>query len=161
MKILWTVIGATTSQGMARRGYMDCRRDLTLPALRKILWSHYKERDAISSYQELASGAQGLKETSQEFVIRMMNVRQRVKFASQEENSPLRYDEETIQQTLLQPLQTGLEDEVHQEIHKILDGFMITDEDLLELINQATTLVAKRKEKRPSKERVCIHATAT
>ena len=90
-----------------------------------------------------------------------MNVRQRVTFASQEENFPLRYDEETIQQTLLQTLQTGLEDEVRQEIHKILDGFPITDEDLLELINQATTLVAKRKEKRPTKERVCIHATAT
>ena len=60
--IVEAVIRAT-SHGMALRGYMDCRRDLTLPALRKILRSHYKEKDAISSYQELASGAQGPKET--------------------------------------------------------------------------------------------------
>ena len=158
--IVEAVIRAT-SHGMALRGYMDCRRDLTLPALRKILRSHYKEKDAISSYQELASGAQGPKETPQEFIIRMMNVRQRITFASQEENSPLRYDEETILQTFIQTLQTGLEDEVRQEIHKKLDGSPIADEDLLELINQATTLAAKRREKRPAKERARIHATAT
>lgn len=137
----------SVSHGMPLKGYLESKLDLTLPKLRRILRCHFQEQDVITAYQELTSAMQGRRESPQDFAMRVMNLRQKVVFASKEEFAALRYDADTMNRTFLQTLNTGLEEGVRHEIRKLLEDPHASDEDLLEGINVAMVLTSKRKEK--------------
>ncbi len=147
-EVVAAVITAT-SHGMPLRLYLESRKDLTLPKLRRLLRGHYREKDALTAYQELTSASQHSKETPQDFVMRVMNIRQLLEFASQEESSPLSYDISTIRSTFIQTLNTGLEEQVRVEMKGLLEAVEIPDdEDILEAVNAAVSLDEKRSLKR-------------
>ena len=54
---------------MKLRSYLETLKGLTLPRLRKILRSHYKEKDSISLYQGLITMCQGPKESPCHFFL--------------------------------------------------------------------------------------------
>jgi len=49
--------------GLQLRSYLEGKADLTLPTLRRILHSHYQEKNATELYQQLTAEAQHAKET--------------------------------------------------------------------------------------------------
>lgn len=85
------VIRAITP-GLQLRSCLEGKENLTLPALRRILRSHYQERSATELYKQLTAEVQSNKETPQNFLIRAMDLRQKILFASQEVESSLKYD---------------------------------------------------------------------
>lgn len=76
--------------GMQLRSNLEVKTDLTLPTLRRILRCHYQEKSATDLYKQLSSEVQGARETPQNFVIRALDVRQKILFASQESESGLK-----------------------------------------------------------------------
>lgn len=151
------IISAVTrsvSPGLPLRSYLEGRPAITLPQLRRVLRAHYKERDAIDLYQELAAACQQQKESAHEFFMRTMSLRQRVIFSSQEDQSPLKYDTELVQSTFMQSLKTGLTGSLKGEMRQYLQDPDISDEELLEKLSLVVSLEEKRAEKRGPKPRI-------
>ncbi|KAL7883020.1 hypothetical protein SRHO_G00006800 [Serrasalmus rhombeus] len=91
LEIVDAVIRAI-APGMQLRSYLEGKANLTLPILHRILCSHYQERSATELYKQLTSEVQGIKETPQAFLIRALDLRQKILFALQESESGLKYD---------------------------------------------------------------------
>ncbi len=151
--IVNAVTRATVS-GLPLRGYLESRPEITLPQLRSVLRSHFKEGDALDSYQMLSAASQGQKESAQDFVMRAMNIRQKVLFASQEEAAPLKYDPKLVRSTFLQTLKTGLPARLKGEMRQFLQDENITDEELLENLASIENLEEKRAIKRGPQAKV-------
>ena len=75
------------------RSYVETLKDLSLPKFRKILRVHYREKSASELYQTLATIFQDPKETPQQFLLRSLDLRNKVGFASKESDCEVQYDE--------------------------------------------------------------------
>ena len=82
---------------MRIRGYLEGKRHLTLANLRKIFRSHYQEKEVTEMYQLLSSRGQEGGETPKDFLVRLLDLKQKVLFASQEAHSDLKYDLKLVQ----------------------------------------------------------------
>lgn len=133
--------------GLRLRSYLENYPDLTLDTLKTILKSHYQEKDATELYQELTNTAQGKTETPQSFVMRALDLRQRVIRASNESAEGLKYDEGLVRNMFLHAVMTGLlNDNVRQDLKHHLNS-TTSDEELLRLLNAAVSLENKRQQK--------------
>ena len=74
------------------RSYVETLHDLSLAKLRKILRVHYREKTASALYQLLATACQTPKETAQQFLLRSLDLRNKVIFASQEADCEVSYE---------------------------------------------------------------------
>ena len=105
---------------------------MTLPSLRRILRCHYQERDATDLYKQLAQLAQDPKESAQAFLLKALDLRQKVVFARQEAESGLCYDKTLVHNMFRYTVLTGLSnDSVKAELRPHLEDQTITDEVLL------------------------------
>ncbi len=119
--------------GLQLRSYLEGKADLTLPTLRRILHSHYQEKNATELYKQLTAEAQHAKETPQSFLIRVLDLRQKIIFASQEDKSGLKYDPALVQNMFLHTVLTGLQnDHIQCDLQSFLSDPTISDEVLLE-----------------------------
>ena len=82
---------------MKLKSYLETLTSLTLPHLRKILKSHYKEKDSTSLYQGLITVFQGPKGSPLSFLFTALDMGQKILFASQEAGSGLSYNPELVQ----------------------------------------------------------------
>ena len=96
--------GVIHNPGLVLRSYLESFKDLSLDRLKKILRSHYGVKNTAELYQSLASICQNGKETPQAFLMRALDLRQKILFASQEGDDPLKYDAGHIQQLFAKPL---------------------------------------------------------
>ena len=94
---------------MKLRSYLETLKGLTLPRLKKILRSHYKEKDITSLYQGLITVCQGPKESPLSFLFRALDMLQKILFASEEAGSGLSYNPELAKGMFLRCLETGLQ----------------------------------------------------
>jgi hypothetical protein len=119
------------------RSYLDGQQDMSLSTLRGILRAHYAEKNSTVLYTELASSVQSTKETSSEFLIRSMDLRNKILFASQENSDELKYSPDLVHKLFSRTVQTGLRDQVlRQEMKTILTDNTWTDADLLDKLNK-------------------------
>lgn len=95
-EIVDAVIRAITP-GLQLRSYLEGKTDLTLPMLRRILRSHYQEKNATELNKQLTAESQRPKETPQSFLIPVLDMRQKILFASQEDESGLKCDPALVQ----------------------------------------------------------------
>ena len=63
---------------LSLRSYLEGKADLTLAKLRRIMRSHYQERTATELYHQWSSTVQQPKEKPQEFLIRLLYLKQKV-----------------------------------------------------------------------------------
>ena len=84
--------------GMRLRNYLEGLSDLTLPRLRRILRSHFQENSASDLYRQLSTLVQEPQENPQSFLIRALDTRQKILFASQEVDTQLKYDLKLVQE---------------------------------------------------------------
>ena len=133
------------SPGMVFRSYLETFSDLKLDRLRKIIRSHYGVKDTTEMYQNLASLCQGPKETPQAFLIRALDLRQKILFASDEDTSVLKYDKEHIQKLFLRTAETALQDEsIRAKLRPYLKDINVLDEDLIQQLNAAVSSESER-----------------
>ena len=148
--------------GMQLRSYLEGKGDLKLPTLRRILRCHYQEKSATELYKQLSSEVQGIKETPQNFLIRALDLRQKILFASQESESGLRYDPMLAQNMFLHSVLTGLQnDNVKRDLQPYLEQATISDELLFEKLNTACAYESERQDKRKmttSQRPVAVHS---
>ena len=122
--------------GLRLRSYLEGKPDLDLARLRIILRSHYQERGATEMYQLLISAVQEAGETPQDFLVRPLDLKQKVLFASQEAGSDLKYDPKLVQYMFLHSLLTGLRnDNIKMEIKPCLQNTQVEDEEFFEKLN--------------------------
>lgn len=130
------------------RSYVETLKDLKLSKLRKILRVHYREKNASELYHELATIFQDVKETSQQFLLRALEIRNKTLFASQETDCELKYETSLIQKTFLKSFETGLrEDILVTNLRPILRSADLTDEYLMKIVNEVASQQAERKTK--------------
>ncbi len=135
--------------GMQLRSYLEGKANLTLPNLRRILRSHYQERGAIELYKQLMSEGQDSKETPQNFLICVLDLRQKILFASQEAESSLKYDPILVQNMFLYTVLTGLQnDYIRGNLKPYLQQTDVSDELLLEKLNLACMIETERQNKK-------------
>lgn len=135
--------------GMQLRSYLEGKNDLTLPTLRRILRCHYQEKSATELYKQLSSEAQSIKETPQSFLIRTLDLRQKILFASQESESGLRYDPVLVQNMFLHTVMTGLlNDNIKRDLQPSLEQAGVSDELLFEKLNIACAYESERQDKK-------------
>ena len=110
------------------KSYVETLKDQSLPKLRNILRVHYREISASELYQNLATTFQGPKEISQQFLLRSLDLRNKVGFASKESDCEVQHDEPLIQKTFM----TGLRDNIlAANLRPIPRLSGLTDEDLM------------------------------
>ena len=83
------------------RSYVETSSDLSLSKLRRILRVHYREKAASEVYQQLATVCQKNNESPQQFLLCALDLRNKVKFASQESGCEFNYGLSLIQKTFL------------------------------------------------------------
>ena len=119
--------------GMRIRSYLEGKPHLTLANLRKIFRSRYQEKEVTEMYQLLSSGVQEGGETPRDFLVRLLDLKPKVLFASQEEDSDLKYDVKLVQCMFLHSLLTGLRsDGIILELKPCLQNTQVTDQELFE-----------------------------
>ncbi len=156
--IIDSVIWAITPR-LQLRSYLEGKADLTLPTLR-ILHSHYQEKNATELYKQLTAETERAKETPQSFLIRVLDLRQKIIFASQEDESGLKYDPALVQNMFLHTVLTGLQnDRIQSDLQSFLSDPTISDEVLLERLNVACSHETERQNKRNSERSVAVHVT--
>ena len=83
MKLVDAVIRAISPHS-GLRSYVKTLCDLSLARLRRLLRVHYREKDASEVYQQLATVCQQSNESPKQFLLRALDLRNMVNFASQE-----------------------------------------------------------------------------
>ncbi len=157
-EIVDSVIRAITP-GLQLRSYLKGKAGLTLPMLRRILRSHYQEKNATELYKQLTTEAQRTRETPQSFLIRALDLRQKILFASQEDDSGLKYDPALVQNMFLHTVLTGLQnDRIQSDLQPYLSDPTIPDEVLLEKLNVACSNESERQNKRKYEKNSTVHA---
>ena len=132
------------SLGSQLRSYLEGKPHLTLPAVRSILRSHFQVKSEKVK-------AQSSKQTPQSFLMRVLDLRQKVLFASQESESGLKYDPALVQNMCMHTLLTCFHnDSIRINMQPFLLDPDTSDEALLERLNTACATEAERKNKRKS-----------
>ena len=145
------VIQAITP-GLHLRSFLEASPNLTLGFVRKTLRSHYREKDATSLYQELAVCHQKGNETPMTFLMRALDLRQKVLFSCQEQDARIKYDREIVQKTFINALKTGLRDDnIAASLRGFLTGKGIKDEDLMGYFSDVVSLENERQMRFSSK----------
>ena len=93
------------------RSYLDSKKDLTLPKLRKIIRSFYNEKSPTEIYNQLTLLARHPDETAQDFLFRALMIRQKVIFASHEADTYISYNPSLTHGLFLHAIETRLNDD--------------------------------------------------
>ena len=108
--------------GSSLRNYLEGRSKLILSTLRGILRAYYREKTATELYTELCNLSQSSKESPQEFLLRALDIRQKLIFASKDEH---KYHPDLVQAMFLHSCMTGItSDNIRQEMRPILNDKM-------------------------------------
>ena len=125
--------------------------DRSLAKLHKILRVFFQEKTSAELYQDSVTTSQQPKESAQQFLLRLLDSRNKVLFASQEEGSKFEYSQKLVQNTFIKSLETGLRDEaLVTNLRPTLQGTELSDESSMRIINDLASKQAKRKLKMAS-----------
>lgn len=136
------------SPDLPLRCYLESKADLTLSNLRKILRAHFQEKDPTTLFNQLSNSSQQNSESPLDFVIRIMNLRQKVLFVSKEMDTRFQYTESLVQNQFMHSVVTGLRnDNIRNEVKQSIVNSMLSDEELLEFLNKAVSDENERQSK--------------
>ena len=148
--------------GSNLRTYLDSKTNMSLDSMLSFIRSALKEKSSSEWYQELNNTCQSNLEDAQRFVLRAMQLREKVLMASQAEGS-LRYDERLVQALFLHTIRTGLKDDSTKARIEpfVRKDATISNEALIEELNLAASESAERRTKIGDKKKVTIAETST
>ncbi|XP_030590038.1 uncharacterized protein LOC115783375 [Archocentrus centrarchus] len=136
------------------KSYLESRSELSLNSLRQVLRTHFIDKDATELYHSLTRAVQESKETPVQFLIRAMDLRQKVLTASDRAKAGLKYNPELVQTQFLQTILTGLQDDaVRVDIKPYLQDTTVSDEVLLEKMSAAYSVELERRNKLSTRQK--------
>ncbi|KAL9964944.1 hypothetical protein ACROYT_G028661 [Oculina patagonica] len=146
-EIVEAVIRAV-SPSLKLRSYLEMIQDLSLSRLRQIMRAHFKQKSATELYQELSVLRQETNESPQDFLVRALNLKQQIIFVSNATDASIKYEPSLVQALFLHVLETGLQDEaVRAKLRPLLEVASVTDEQLMEKINQIMSAETEHQNK--------------
>lgn len=116
--------------------------------LKSFLQSHLGEKSSTELFQELMNAKQHEHEMPQQFLYRVMGLKQKVMFTSRETDSDIKYEARTAQNVFLRTVYQGLNekhDDVRRELRPLLSDPTVTDEMLLRQVAKTTNEESERK----------------
>ena len=112
-------------------------QDLSLSRVTQIMKAYFKQKSATELYQELSVLHQEASESPQDFLERALNLKQQIIFGSNATGGSIKYEPSLVQALFLHVLETGLQDEaVRAKLRPLLEVASVTDEQLMEKVNQ-------------------------
>ncbi|KAL1264187.1 hypothetical protein QQF64_004542 [Cirrhinus molitorella] len=146
-EIIEAVIRAV-SPGFPLRELLEIKRDLTLFTLKTILRGHYKIDSSSDLLHRLMNISQEPKESTQSFLFRAIELREKLLWASGDEQDGEQFSPELIQWKFLRSVETGLlNDAVKFQVKPYLSDPKVADEVLIEKIGEAANLELERQAK--------------
>lgn len=125
------------------RNVLETIPDLSLPRLETFLQSHFDEKNATELYSQLTSLVQLSDETCYSFIMRCIELRNKVLIAS--EKSEIPYDKPLVNKLFLRTLEYGITSQfILQEIRPLLRSTSVSDESLVSAITKASTAEKER-----------------
>lgn len=124
------------------RDMLTSKDDLTVDGLKRFLRSHIRDKNATELFQELSNARQQDRESPQQFLYRVMGLKQRVLFESQQPGAGFNYDRKLVQGTFLHTLYQGLNERnshVRHDLKPFLSDTQVSDDFLLEQITKSTS----------------------
>lgn len=113
------------------------KEDLSLAELKMFLHSHLQDQSSTDLFQELINGKQQDKSTPQQFVYRIMGLKQKVLWSSQQVGAAIVYDKDLIQGVFLHMLYQGLSEtysDIRRDIQPYISDLSVTDDSILEKV---------------------------
>ncbi|XP_039866235.1 uncharacterized protein LOC120720578 [Simochromis diagramma] len=136
----------SVSPGLSLRDMLEIKRDLTLPQLKAILKGHFKEDSTTDLYHRLVNVTQDSRESPQNFLFRAIELKERLLLASEDTGSDEQYSPELIQKKFLRSVSTGLlSDPIKFQLKPYLDDPRVTDEILIDKMNEAASVESERQ----------------
>jgi len=129
------------------REMLTNKSDLTVDELKRFLRAHIRDKSSTELFQELSNARQQDKESPQQFLYKIMGLKQRVSFESQQPGAEFSYDKKLVQGTFLHTLYQGLNEKsshVRQDLKPLLTDLQVTDDHLLDQITKSTSEETER-----------------
>ena len=134
--------------GLPLKDYLEAMREMGLETIMKIIRAHYQEKNASELYASLANLAQSPTEEPQNFLLRALNLREKIIFASKQEGSKLKYDTSQCQSMFLHAIETGLlSNTLRTRMRPHLQRPDVTDAELIAQLNLAGAEESERNAK--------------
>lgn len=130
------------------RDMLTNKDDLTVTELKSFLQSHLGERGCTELFQDLMCAKQHENETPQQFLYRMIGLKQKIRFTSKQTSSVVKYDASTIQCIFLNTICQGIgekHEDVRRELKPLLADPTVSDEALLRQVIKTTTEESERR----------------
>lgn len=121
--------------------------DLTVDELKRFLRAHIRDKSSTELFQELSNAKQQDKESPQQFLYRIMGLKQRVLFESQQTGAEFSYNKNLVQGTFLHTLYQGLNEKnnhVRSDLKPLLKDLQVSDDFLLDQITKSTSEETER-----------------
>ena len=149
-KEILSAIRNATPAGSTLRTYLDTKNDRSLENVKNFIRHYLKEKGTTELFHEMTTLGQYPNEDAQTFILRALELREKVRVASENEN-PVSLDPKLIQSMFVRQVITGLTDDaVRYKLEPLLRR-EATDEELLSEVNQVMSEEAERRFKRGEK----------
>ncbi|KAL3999774.1 chromobox protein 6 [Sarotherodon galilaeus] len=120
---------------------------LTLAELKRFLKAHLRDKSSTELFQELSNAKQLDKESPQQFMYRLMGVKQRIMFASKQ-GTDFQYDSKLVQGVFLHSLYQGMNEKcsyIRRDLQPHISDMNVTDDFILEVITRSLREDTERK----------------
>lgn len=124
------------------------KEDLTVEELKGFLHSHLGERNNMELFQELMCTKQKDTETPQQFLYRVIGLKQKVLLASKHADTEVKYSVNTVQDVFLHTVYQGLGhkyDDIRRELKPLLTDAGVTDEAILKQMKKVMSDESERQ----------------
>ena len=133
------------SSSLPLKDYIEAMRESGLETINKILRAHFQEKNASELYASLTNLVQNANEEPQNFLLRALNLREKVIFASKAENAKVKYEPAQCQSMFLHAVETGLiSNTLRTRMRTHLQRPDVTDAELINELNVAVTEESER-----------------
>lgn len=124
--------------------------DLTVMELKGFLQAHLREKNSTELFQELMCARQDDNETPQQFLYRVIGLKQRVLFTSKLSDAGIKYSPATVQDVFLHTVLQGLgykHNDVRRELKPLLSSGEVSDETILRNVMRITSEESERQKR--------------
>jgi len=130
--------------------------DLTVVEMKGFLQAHLREKNSTELFQELMCARQDESETPQQFLYRVIGLKQRVLFTSKLSDTGIKYSPATVQDVFLHSVYQGLgykHSDIRRELKPLLSSGEVSDETILRHIMRITSEESERQKRIGSSRR--------
>lgn len=124
---------------------LTIKDDLTVEELKRFLRLHIREKSITELFQELSNAKQQDKETPQQFMYRLMGLKQHLLVASQQYGSEFNYDKKLVQVAFLHSLYQGVDEKntnIRSDLKPYITDSQVTENLLFDQVTRSRSILA-------------------